>query len=287
MEQIEDLTKYYRENGEPEEVVRMRNLITESFADLEFFEEGHRYVRHMKDGTDLELPSVSGVTHKFSPPFEEIPISENYALKHGNTPEYWRDVWKMNNLVATTSGTLTHEYGESVAWLKLNRPDKICDSCKPGYIKDKGWLIPTRNKEKAILKFWCDMPECYHVILPEARIYNFDGIQQPYAGTFDLGIYYRNDKNPSKSGFILMDYKTNGDLYNEYNATHNKRLLGGFSDMIDCSFSMYVLQLNLYQRAIENIGIPVIDRRLIWLKDDCTYELVKVPDIQDRIPLNF
>jgi hypothetical protein len=64
-------------------------------------------------------------------------------------------------------------------------------------------------------------------------------------------------------------------------------LKDGFSDMVDEAYSMYVLQLNLYQAALENIGIKVIDRRLIWLKPDGTYQQVKVPDIQERIKENF
>ena len=281
---IDDIGGYFKQHGEPDEVKVIRDKILTAFKDIEFFEEGHKYIYHSPDGNDIQLPSVSGITHQYKPPFEEYEISENYALKHGETGQYWRDMWKHHNLVATTTGTLVHEYGESMAWIRMGRPDKICDSCKPGYIKDRGWLIPTREKEKAVLKFWCDMPDCYHVILPEARIFRFEGMKQPYAGTFDLGIWYDCKANPSKSGFILMDYKTNDDLYKQFGDT---KLLGPFSDFDDQAYYMYILQLNLYQYALENIGIHVIDRRLIWLKPDGNYELVKVPDIQHRIKGNF
>ena len=73
----------------------------------------------------------------------------------------------------------------------------------------------------------------------------------------------------------------------EWNEEHNKMLKPGFDYMVDCPYSMYVLQLNLYQAALENIGIHVIDRRLIWLKPDGNYELVKVPEIQEEIKKNF
>ncbi|MBP5725256.1 MAG: hypothetical protein J6X18_16985 [Bacteroidales bacterium] len=283
----EKILKRLEEHPEPKECTEMREHILKSFENLTFFEDGHRYEVKLENGQTLQLPSVSQIAGAYEREFDELTVSENYALKHGETPEYWRDEWKYKNLIATTTGTYVHEFGESLAWIRSGHPENICDCCKTKFNEEKWWLIPTREKEKAVVKFWDDIPDCYHVILPEAKIYNLDTTTQPYAGTFDLGIYYDCKENPEKNGFIIFDYKSNNSLYNEYNAENNKMLKNGFSDMVECPYSVYVLQLNLYQAALENIGIHVIDRRLIWLLPDGTYQLVKIPEIQERIKENF
>lgn len=283
----EDIKKRLEQFPEPPEVTEIRRNITESFKNLEFQEGPHKYFVHNDDGTIEELPSVSSITHKFANEFDEVGISETYALKNGMTPEYWRDQWKYKNNIATITGTLVHEFGESLAWIRSGFPEKICDSCVVKYNKEKGWLTPTREKEKAVVQFWDDIPNDYHLILPEAKIYNTTTVKNPYAGTFDLLMYYDNKNNPEKSGCVLMDYKTNENLYNEYNLKKRKCLKPGFDDMVDCPYSMYVLQLNLYQLALENLGIKIIGRRLIWLKSNETYELIKIPNIIPRIIENF
>ena len=283
----EKIIKRLSENPEPKECKEMREHILNSFKDLVFYEEGHKYELLREGQKPLILPSVSQITRRFESEFDEISISENYALKHGETPEYWRDMWKYKNLIATTTGTYVHEFGESLAWIRSGKPENICDCCKTKFNENNWWLIPTREKEKAVIKFWDDIPDCYHVVLPEAKIYNLDTTKQQYAGTFDLGIYYDCKENPSKSGFLLLDYKTNENLYSEYNTKNHKMLKDGFNDLVECPYSMYILQLNLYQAALENIGIKVIDRRLIWLLPDGTYQLIKIPDIQEKIKNNF
>lgn len=283
----EKIEKRLIEWPEPPELIEMRNNIQNSFSNVEFVEYGHKYFITMPDGTVLSPPSVSQITHKFANEFDTEGISTRYAEKHGETAEYWQKQWKYKNLSSTITGTYVHEFGESLAWIRSGHPENICDCCKTKYVKDEGWLIPTRKKEEAVVKFWDEIPDSYHVVLPEAKIYNLTTTEQNYAGTFDLGLYYECKENPSKSGFILMDYKTNENLYSEWNEEHGKMLKPGFDHYVDCPYSMYILQLNLYQLALENIGVHVIDRRLIWLKPDGTYELVKVPDIQEDIKRNF
>ena len=66
---------------EIKEVVEGRELILESFKDLIFIEEGHKYFLNGKP-----LPSVSVVTHKFCAyPFDEQEQAENYAKRHGQS----------------------------------------------------------------------------------------------------------------------------------------------------------------------------------------------------------
>lgn len=268
---------------EPACVTTDRILITETFKDLVFIEEGHKYYR----GGQL-LPSVSEVTHRYKPEFDADNIAIKYAAKHGETPEYWKDQWKFKNLRATTQGTLVHSYGESLFWLRMGRPDLISDTDKMKYIPDKNWLVPTRPKEEAVLKFYNEMPNTDFPVLAETKVYNnFNPAAPPmitsYCGTFDILFYREIPGRDDLSGYVVKDFKTNAELYSEYSRTKKKMCLPPFSDFPDESFSMYTLQLGCYQIPLEDLGLKVIGREIIWLKDTGDYEVIQVPDITPRL----
>ena len=193
--------------NEPKEVSEIRDRILSEFADLTFEEGPHKYFRG-----GVELPSVSYVTHQFCRyPFDAETEAIKYAEKNGETPQYWLDQWKFKNLKATTTGTLVHEFAEGVGWLRNGHPELIPDSCKYKYVKENNWLIPTRNKEEAVLNFYREMPKDLHFVLSETKVYTKDGnkLQEnnPFAGTFDLLTYYNNPNNNKNSGVVVMDWK--------------------------------------------------------------------------------
>ena len=43
------------------------------------------------------------------------------------------------------------------------------------------------------------------------------------------------------------------------------------------------LQLSCYQIPLEDIGLKVIGRRIIWLKDDGTYEKISLQDVTQKL----
>ena len=269
--------------GEPQAVTDIRNKILTSFQGLEFVDEGHKYYLNGE-----ELCSVSSIASRYEHEFDSFERSIAYAEKHGETPEYWRDKWRFTNLKATITGTQVHSYAESLAWLKIGHPENITDDNKYKYIPDKNWLIPTRHKEESALKFWDEFPENTYVVLPETRVYSSPNPDLPkfkenYAGTFDLLLYYDNPKNPDKSGLIICDWKTNGDIYKEYSRTNNKMMYPPFDDFYDEPIGGYTIQLSCYQIPLEDIGLKVIGRRIIWLKDDGTYEIVPVNNVTKKI----
>lgn len=191
--------------GEPIEVTQIRNKILNTFNELVFIEEGHQYFLRGE-----ELQSVSHVTHQFQPQSDWEAIATNYAFKHGETKEYWQEQWHYNSLKATIRGTLTHEYGESIAWLRNGFPEKICPSCKCKYVEK--WLVPTHPKEEAILKFWDELHPNLHFVLAETKVYSGVNPDAPklsknYAGTFDLLFYYKDPVDDNKSGLVIYDYK--------------------------------------------------------------------------------
>lgn len=270
--------------GEPKEVTKIRDKIIKEFKDLQFIEEGHKYFLN-----GVQLPSVSEVTHQFCAyPFDAEAQAEVYAEKHGETPQYWLDEWKFKNLKATTTGTLVHAYAESLGWVRNGHPELITDENKCKYIEDKNWLIPTRPKEEAVLKFYDELNTNLNFVLAETKVYSgknkeLTNLKQDYCGTFDLLMYYDNQEDPSQSGLVIMDYKTNGELKKDFSRAYGKFLLHPFDDLYDEPLSFYTLQLNLYQLPLEDIGLKVIARRIIWLKDDGTYELIPIPNITDKL----
>ena len=277
-------SKTIKVKGEPKEVTEIRNKILREFDGLVFIEEGHKY---FLDG--VQLPSVSEVTHKFCAyPFNDKEQAERYAETHGETAQYWLDKWKFTNLKATTSGTLVHEYGESLGWLKNGHPELITESCKPKYIKDKEWLIPTRAKEEAVLKFYDELNENLHFVLAETKVYTgknlkLTNLKQNYCGTFDILFYYKDPNDDANSGLCIFDFKTNKELKKDFSREHDKFLLPPFGDMWEESLSYYTLQLSCYQIPLEDIGLKIIARRIVWLKDDGSYELIPLPCVTDRL----
>lgn len=271
--------------GEPKEVTDIRNKILTEFKDLKFDEGPHKYYLN-----GVELPSVSHITHQFAPPFDDDIVAERYAEKNGMTKEYWLDQWRYKSLMATTTGTLVHSFGESLGWLRNGHPEKITEENKCKYIADKGWLIPTRAKEEAVLKFYDELNENLHFVLAETKVYTgknkeLTNLKQDYAGTFDILFYYKDPISDEESGLCIFDYKTNADLYKEYNRCHNVMLYEPFDDLYNEPYGTYTLQLSAYQLPLEDIGLKVIARRIVWLKDDSTYELIPLQDVTDRLRL--
>ena len=272
--------------GEPHIVTETREKILKAFEDLEFYEEGHKYLLH---GQEITL-SVSGVGHRFiREPFNEKLQAARYAQKHGKTAEYWIKQWKCNSFRATTLGTKTHAYGESLGYLRAGHPELICPMIRPQYNETYNYLAPIHPKEEAVLKFMDELPGSYHLVLNETKVYSGKNpdtnknLKELICGTFDMLYYYDGDGNPSKAGFMILDYKTNASLYSDYNRKFSKTLLPPFSNMIEEDLSLYTIQLSLYALMLEDIGISIIDRKIVWLTNEGTYEVISVPDVSNKL----
>lgn len=281
---IEDVRKKLQRNPEPVEVKEIREHIINTFNKLEFIEESHQYFLPQEDGTKRELLSVSVTCHQFEPDVDWDMIAAKKALKLGIPVEQLKRQWFENNHQATNMGTGVHLYGENLMYMVLDQEDKICDVIKPQY--EAGYLFPHSQREKAALKYYEDLfliDEIYPV-MPETRVYmginDKFPVNNPFAGTFDI-LHAMKVKGQWK--LLLHDFKTNADLYKDYARDHHIMLKAPFDYLYDEPVSIYTLQLSCYEMALRQIGYDVIDRRLIWLKDDGTYEKIAVPSVVDTL----
>lgn len=84
---------------------------------------------------------------------------------------------------------------------------------------------------------------------------------------------------------LIVTHNTNKTLVNDFARKNHRMMLPPFQDLPDEPLSHYTLQLSCYQMGIQQLGLPVSHRIIIWLKDDGNYELINVPDVTDRLRL--
>lgn len=143
--------------GEPAAATEARERILTAFADLQFFEEGHKYLLHGKS-----LCSVSGIGHRFIRfPFDEATQAVRYAERHGETADHWIQQWRQNSFRATTLGTKTHEFGESLGYLRAGHPEMIRSSVRNQYMEQYGTSPPyTPRKKPSCVSLVICQPPC-------------------------------------------------------------------------------------------------------------------------------
>lgn len=260
------------ENKTKLKVDECRELIVKKFGDIKFLEEGHQYFIG-----DDEYTPVSNIIKEYEPVVDWDQKAADYAVKWGRTKADVQKEWKLNNLKATISGTRTHLFGESYTNLICGYPELICEENRPQYIKEYNTLVSTYPKEDAVKKFYDELDKNLHPVGAEFKLSTkyMEGVRK-ICGTCDL-LFYDSDKD----GFVIGDWKTNKSLIKEYSRTNGIMMRFCLSNYYDEPLSHYRVQFNIYQAMLESIGIKIIDRILVWLKDDGTYEKLYIDKIPD------
>ena len=224
-----------------------KDTVKEFFKELKFNAQNHTYKYGEKN-----LSSVSSVISRFVEPFDANTIAARVALQRGTTKEIVLKEWADKRDKACARGHSAHSFGENYT--------KGC--------------IPKNGCEKAIMKFWDELPNYVEPFLVELQMYSAVlGI----AGTADLILY-----NNKTGCFIIADYKTNADLFKNFK---RKTLLAPFNFLFDSPYNKYQLQLSLYQILFESMGVQfkVESRKLIWLKDNGQYSMYTTEDYSQQL----
>ena len=224
----------------------MKNIknISEPFKDLVFEEKEHKY---LVKGQPIKR-SVSSLIGDFYEHFDSLSVAPFTAKKMGITTEEVLKMWKDINEESKSRGHKVHTFAELY---QLNRS-----------------LKPSCPQEEAVVKFWNDLPEYIIPVAAELRMYHFKDL---YAGTADVILF-----NTKTQSYIIADYKTNRDLYKNYKG---KTMLFPFSHLLDNPLNHYVLQLSFYQILLEQIGVQVKSRVVVWLGLDGNYKLLETEDV--------
>ena len=258
-----------------------RKLLEEKFGNIQFVEEGHEYFIEKEKYTP-----VSTIISEYEQLFDEDRVAENYARKNHRTKEDVLKEWKFKNLKSTIGGSRVHEFGESYTNMVAGFPEKICESNRKQYVDCRGEmvLVPTYSKEFSVKKFYDEKSDCLIPVGAEFKLstrYMGDKVRK-ICGTCDL-LFYEEDPLFGDGQFVLADWKTNVSLKNDFKRKNGICMKFPFDNMIDDAISHYTLQFNLYRRMLESVGVKIGDMRLIWLKEDGDYEIIKIGKLSDSI----
>jgi ATP-dependent exoDNAse (exonuclease V) beta subunit len=221
-------------------VIKMNDL--QKFP-LKFNEKKHTYTLGKR-----EFISVTTFISKFFEGFDVNKTAKFLAMLNrkrgvkGQGVRYYKKLWKSQ----TDLGTEVHKSIEAViknkgSTLKHVNNDAYVKACQAiGYIRHKGLNAK--------------------YLLPEVKVYSDD---LSLAGTIDL-VY----RDPESGETWLFDWKTNKEIKTE--AYKNKKgVLPPTSNVADCNFNKYTLQLNIYAYILQrDYGLKVTKIFLVHLQDD-------------------
>ena len=203
------------------------------FSEIKFEEESHTYTLGNK-----KLPSVSKLIEHFvdKPDFDALCGTK--AAKLGIPKAELQAQWDETTRVALEQGNKTHNYAENIE----NRN-------------------PKAKIEEAVLNFWRTVPPYYNRVVRELRMYHK---RYMFSGTCDFILF-----NERTNTFIIGDYKTNKNLHKNF---RDKRLKYPFFHLQDSPINKYQLQLSFYQILLEQFGIPVSERWVIWVDQSGNFQ---------------
>lgn len=213
-------------------IYKYRNQVEERiyklFSPLKFYESNHTY----RLDSNI-LPSVSKLVSNHAYPFDKEKWLKICARKEQITEQELDYKWKTYNKERCDLGTNTHKFMEEY----------------------DGYQVPNSPYEEAGIKYIKSLEGEYIVSFRELRAFSR---KYMYAGTMDLPL-----ENIRTGNYIIDDYKTNKDLFKSYDF-----LKPPFQYLENSPFNKYQLQLSYYQIMLEEAGLVIENRRIIYLKED-------------------
>jgi len=205
---------------------------------ISLIEETHQYV--LETNPELDFQSVTMVVGSFFEPFDAVKIATNLCDTHpkyrDRRPEQLIHEWKMSS----DHGTQVHREIELA--IKEKR-----EPSEPKAVSALEWL------DKYCMKTDID-------IFTEVIVYSEE---LKIAGSIDILAYHK-----PTDVYEIIDWKTSKEI----KKVSFKRKMGNHpvtSNIMDCNFNHYSLQLSMYRYLLENYyGVTVQNQLIGHLQDD-------------------
>lgn len=257
--------------------------------EVEYDDPSHSYFLYKPNEHDKGLHkdfyiSATTIVSRFYKKFDTEQETKRMSELYGQTPEYWREKWRTENVTSIDRGNGIHEEQErflhNVGFTTVTR-DVNRQSTRP-ILHDRIFNVRQTTSSNGRIDISSLEDGCY----PELKLWRHDWriagrADKPTIETIS-GIRYAH----------VEDYKTNKVIRkNGYvdKKGNERMMLEPLSHLPDCEYSHYCLQLSLYQYMLEYFDYEPGLRRLIHfpheieglgIPDPVVYEL---PYLRDEV----
>lgn len=238
-------------------------ILENTFKDFKFFPDDHHYEYK---GKRIGI-SVTALIEQYTQEFDSDLIAERVALKQGKSKQEVLDEWKYKNEFSKVKGTTCHEYAQTL-WseqpYKINRFDE-----------SQEYYNAIELIQYQADNFYNDYKDFIEHIADEFVI---GSVEYDIASAVDH-IF----RNKVTGGLILVDYKTNTDIYkNEKNA---RKMKAPLQHLKDTTLNHYNLQLSIYKYLIEKYsGLKIEKMFIVWFGElNNEYQIIDVSYLKDEV----
>lgn len=252
-----------------EKAREIRKYLSELFSDIRFDEERHLYFVNGE-----QMPSVSKKLEDHYEKFDEAVWLPRVSKRDGIPIEELRAQWREKNRVSTEDvGTPTHNYLEKVELNHIESTDKHPEWI-PWYQLPSNEYLADLPQKKAGMQF------LYQYIFPYKPRYYIVAVEYrmchrtfKFCGTCDLILW-----DSWEDTFILVDWKTNSDLFKTYG-----HLKPPFDYYQSNPFNKYQLQFTYYQIMFEQCKYKIKERWLVYLENTGNHQIHKTQYMADEL----
>lgn len=248
-------------------LARKNAHVRDSFID--FVDEGHIYTLSLNGKDSIHPTSTTTMIHQFFGHFDASGIVKKMLEKpqhtldkkyQGKTADEIKKMWSEGGRIASELGTKMH--------LDIER-----------YLNKEKVEDPDTKEFKMFLEFWEDFltnnPGC-KIYRTEWLVYDED---IPLSGSIDCTVITPEGK------YILIDWKRSKEIKMNNRWQRGK---GPCSDLDDCNYNHYTLQLNVYRHILETkYGGTVEEMALAVFHPDydgySTYPIDRREDLIEKI----
>lgn len=233
-----------------------KELLDQKFDQFKFYQEDHHYEYNgEKVGT-----SVTTLISNYANEFDSETIAERVAIKENKTTEQVLKEWQRKNDWSCKKGSICHEYAQSI-W------------------SGNKWT-PYQNKDidkirKQADQFYQDYKDRLQHLSDE---YIIGSEEYDIASAVDHLFI-----NKLTSGLVMIDYKTNADIYK--NEKYAKNMKIPLNKLKDTTLNHYYLQLSIYKFIIEKYTeIEIEDMFIVWFSEkNDEYNIIEVPYLEKEV----
>lgn len=239
--------------------------LNDVFKDFIFFEQDHHY-EYKKQKVGM---SVTKLIEQYTNEFDAETIAERVATKENKTIQQVLDEWKYKNEFACAKGSLCHQYAQYL-WNKQQQ-DFVLDSK----------FDNKRNREKV------------NVILKQAENFytdHYDELEhladEFIIGSEEFDIASAVDHlfvNRYTNELILVDYKTNSDIYKNERFAKNMKV--PLNHLKDTTLNHYFLQVSIYKYLIEKYtDLEISEMFIVWFSEKKeNYEIIETKYLKNEV----